>query len=65
MNYSYYDFLSTTCVALIVPMYFLLQSKKIKSNALMYSSLNAVGALQKIILLIFELNISAFIIESL
>jgi hypothetical protein len=64
VNYSFYDFLGTIGVVLIVLMYLLLQLSRIKSNSLFYSSLNALGAMLIIISLIFEFNISAFIIES-
>ena len=64
MNYSFYDFLGTIGVALIVIMYLFLQLNKIKSSSLFYSLLNALGAALIIISLIFEFNISAFIIET-
>ena len=64
MNYSLYDFLGTIGVALIVIMYLFLQLNKIKSSSLFYSLLNALGATLIIISLIFEFNISAFIIET-
>lgn len=64
MNYSLYDFLGTIGVILIILMYLLLQLNKIKSTSIVYSSLNALGAILIIISLIFEFNLSAFIIES-
>ena len=64
MNFSFYDLLGTIGVVLIVLMYLLLQLNRIKSNSLIYSSLNALGAMLIIISLIFEFNLSAFIIES-
>ena len=64
MNYSFYDFLGTIGISLIILMYLLLQLNKIKSDALIYSLFNAFGAVLIIVSLIFEFNISAFIIES-
>jgi len=64
VNYSFYDFLGMIGVFLIILMYLLLQINKIKSHTLVYSSLNAIGAVLILISLLFEFNLSAFIIES-
>lgn len=44
-------------------MYLSLQTDKISSNSLIYSLLNALGALLILISLYFQFNLSAFIIE--
>ncbi|WP_409454873.1 CBU_0592 family membrane protein [Malaciobacter marinus] len=50
-------------VLLILVMYLSLQTDKISSNSLIYSLLNALGALLILISLYFQFNLSAFIIE--
>lgn len=63
MNYSFYDFLGSIGVGIIIVTYVLLQIGKIKSESLLYSVLNAVGATLIIISLLFNFNFSAFIVE--
>lgn len=63
MNYTFYDFLGTIGVFIIIFTYVLLQAEKIKSESLRYSVLNAVGASLIIFSLIFNFNFSAFIVE--
>lgn len=63
MNYTIYDFAGNVGVALIIGTYLLLQLERMKSNSLNYSLLNALGALLIIISLIYQFNLSAFIVE--
>lgn len=63
MNLSVYDILGTVGTIIIIGTYVLLQLDKIKSDALKYSLLNAVGATLIIISLIHSFNFSAFIVE--
>lgn len=63
MDYSFYDFLGNIGVLLILVMYLSLQTDKISSRSLIYSLLNALGALLILISLYFQFNLSAFIIE--
>jgi len=63
MSYDIFDFLGNIGVFLILIMYLLLQLKKINSDSLMYSILNALGATLILISLYFKFNLSAFIIE--
>lgn len=63
MNLSVYDILGTVGTIIIIGTYVLLQLDKIKSDALRYSLLNAVGATLIIISLIHSFNFSAFIVE--
>jgi len=64
MNYSFTDFLGNVGVVLITIDYLLLQLDRIGSNSLTYSLLNAAGAGLIIISLIFNFNLSAFIMEA-
>ena len=64
MKYGLTDFLGNIGVVLIIIDYLLLQLNRISSNSLSYSLLNAVGASLIIISLIFDFNLSAFIMEA-
>lgn len=63
MNFSIYDFLGTIGTIIIIGTYVFLQLGKIKSDALRYSLLNAVGAALIIVSLVHSFNFSAFIVE--
>ena len=63
MDYSFYDFLGNIGATLIIIMYLMLQMKKVTSDSLVYSTLNAVGAGLIILSLLIDFNLSAFIIE--
>lgn len=63
MTFAYYDVLGTTGVILIVASYFLLQIGRMRSDSLTYSAANAVGAALILFSLLFEFNVSAFLIE--
>ncbi len=63
MQYAWYDFVGSIGVALIILTYVLLQLEKIRSEQLLYSVLNAVGASLIIVSLRFNFNFSAFIVE--
>jgi hypothetical protein len=65
MRYSFTDFLGNIGVVLIIIAYLLLQLNRVSSNSLSYSLLNAVGASLIIISLIFNFNLSAFIMEAI
>ena len=64
MTYSIYDVLGNIGVFLILLTYFLLQIRKLSSESLFYSVLNALGASLIIVSLLFDFNLSAFIVES-
>ena len=49
--------------AMIVATYFLLQSERIAANSLVYSVANGVGAAAILFSLVFDFNLSAFVIE--
>ena len=63
MNYSFYDFLGSIGVTIIIVTYVLLQIEKLKSETLLYSVLNAVGAMLIIISLVNDFNFPSFIVE--
>lgn len=65
MKYSITDFLGNVGVVLIIIDYLLLQLNRINSNSLGYSLLNAVGASLIIVSLIFNFNLSAFVMEAI
>ena len=64
MTYSIYDVLGNIGVFLIILTYFLLQIRKLTSESLLYSVLNALGASLIVVSLLFDFNLSAFIVES-
>ena len=63
MQFAWYDIIGSVGVATIILTYVLLQAERIKSDALLYSILNAVGASLIIFSLFFNFNFSAFIVE--
>lgn len=63
MSYAWYDILGTLGVALIVLTYILLQLERIRSEQLLYSLLNAAGALLILVSLYFSFNFPSFIVE--
>ena len=63
MTYSWYDFLGNIGVLLILLSYLLLQMKRIKSQSMYYSLMNATGALLILVSLCYNFNLSAFVME--
>jgi len=59
MTYAWYDILGTVGVALII----LLQLGKVRSEQLLYSVLNAVGAALILVSLYFAFNFPSFVVE--
>ncbi len=64
MTYSIYVVLGNIGVFLIILTYFLLQIRKLSSESLLYSVLNALGASLIVVSLLFDFNLSAFIVEA-
>jgi len=60
---SWYDILGTLGVLLIIVTYVLLQLERVRSEQLLYSLLNAIGATLILISLYFSFNLSAFLVE--
>ncbi len=63
MRYAWYDFLGSIGVGIIIFTYILLQLEKARSESLIYSLFNALGASLILISLIYSFNFSAFIVE--
>jgi hypothetical protein len=64
MNARWFDIIGTAGVALIVVAYFLLQTERLSSRALSYSLMNGVGASLVVFSLLFNFNLSAFLVEA-
>ncbi|MCZ2391093.1 MAG: hypothetical protein LC113_08455 [Acidobacteria bacterium] len=60
---EWFDIVGVAGVVLIVGTYLLLQFNWIASETALYSLLNAAGAALIIVSLIFEFNLSAFVVE--
>lgn len=63
MTFAWYNILGTAGVATIVVTYILLQTERIASTSLLYSLLNAGGAVLILISLYFEFNFPSFVVE--
>ncbi len=64
MTYGWHDLLGIIGVVLIVGTYMLLQLEKLSATSFLYSATNGLGALLILVSLIYEFNLSAFIIEA-
>lgn len=65
MNYAWYDLVGSVGVFTIILTYVLLQIERLKSDSLIYSVLNGVGAALIVFSLYYSFNFSAFVVESL
>ena len=63
MRYAWYDVVGSIGVGLIILTYTALQLEKIRSDTLVYSLLNALGASLILISLVYSFNFAAFIVE--
>jgi hypothetical protein len=63
MSYAWYDVIGTAGVAVIILTYILLQVERIRSDQLIYSLLNAIGAALILISLYYTFNLPSFIVE--
>jgi predicted membrane protein len=63
LTYAWYDFAGNIGVGLMVLGYLLLQSERISSRDLSYSLMNGVGAFLVVISLLYQFNLSAFLVE--
>jgi hypothetical protein len=61
---NWYDIIGTIGVGVIVVTYFLLQLGRIKSDALIYSLLNGVGAALILISLYYDFNLPSVVVEA-
>ena len=64
MNYGWFDIVGIVGVLLMVIAYLLLQLEKLSGTSVSYLLLNAVGAIMVMISLLFEFNLSAFLMEA-
>ena len=60
---NWYDILGTIGVAVIILTYAMLQFGRIRSEQLLYSALNAVGASLILVSLYFEFNFPSVVVE--
>lgn len=63
MTYAWYDILGTVGVGVIILAYILLQIGRLRSDQLMYSLMNAVGATLILISLYYSFNFPSFVVE--
>ena len=62
-EYYWLDFVGNVGVFLILLCYLLLQIENMKSDGVLYSALNGIGAVLILVSLAYNFNLSAFIIE--
>lgn len=65
MEFSIYDLIGSIGVFIIIITYILLQTERLKSENLIYSVLNALGAGMIVFSLIYNFNFAAFVVESI
>lgn len=63
MTYALYDILGTLGVGVIILTYVLLQLERLRSEHVIYSLLNAVGAILILISLYYSFNFPSFVVE--
>jgi uncharacterized membrane protein YfcA len=64
MTYAWHDVLGNIGVVLVLLLYMLLQTERIRATSPAFSVANAVGALLILVSLSQEFNLSAFVIEA-
>lgn len=63
MRYAWFDVVGSLGVSVIILTYVLLQTGRLRSDALAYSILNASGASLIVVSLICNFNFAAFVVE--
>jgi hypothetical protein len=63
-GYAWHDLIGNLGVAVILGTYFALQLERIDAKSISYSALNALGAGSITVSLLFEFNLSAFVVEA-
>lgn len=63
MTYDWHDIVGTLGVAIILVAYVLLQIERMRSDAVLYSLMNAVGAVMILVSLWYEFNFASFLME--
>ncbi|HKP69132.1 MAG TPA: hypothetical protein VJV05_07605 [Pyrinomonadaceae bacterium] len=61
---NWYDILGSLGVAIIVLTYILLQIERVRSDQLIYSLLNAIGASLILVSLYFDFNLPSVVVEA-
>lgn len=64
MTITWFDVAGFVGVFLIIVAYLLLQLNRLPSSSPAYSLMNAIGALLIIVSLLFDFNLSAFVVET-
>ena len=64
MDYGWHDFAGNVGAAVIILSYLALQLERIDSRGYLYSTLNGTGAVLVMLSLMFEFNLSAFVVEA-
>jgi uncharacterized membrane protein YfcA len=64
MSYSWHDVLGNIGVVLVLLLYFLLQSERVRATSPAFSIANAIGAVLILLSLTQQFNLSAFIVEA-
>ena len=60
---NWYDILGNIGVAIIILTYVLLQTERVRSDQLIYSLLNAIGAALILVSLYFDFNLPSVVVE--
>ena len=63
-GYAWHDLVGNIGVAMILGTYFALQIGRLDSRSVAYSTLNALGAGSITVSLLFDFNLSAFVVEA-
>ncbi len=63
MNIAWYDCVGTIGVVMILIAYFLAQTERLSGQSLSYSTVNLVGSIMITVSLVYDFNLSSFIIE--
>lgn len=63
MNIAWYDIVGTLGVVVIIVTYALLQTGRVRSDQLVYSLMNAIGATLILISLYYDFNFPSFVVE--
>jgi hypothetical protein len=64
MSFAWYNIVGNIGVAIIVLTYILLQIERIRSDQLLYSLLNGIGAALILISLYFDFNLPSVVVEA-
>jgi hypothetical protein len=63
-GYAWHDLVGNLGVLMILGTYFALQADRIDAKSVVYSALNALGAGSITVSLLFDFNLSAFVVEA-